>query len=611
LIMKACTFLHIGICLVFVSTWNSALAIPNEKVNPSTTTHISIDELDEEIELPVLDEDYGTGTARETDPWTFDLWNPELTIGGNVIDWKHRGFARFDLSDLLVGSDITDVSITFYVHLPSGNNQYTLFLKSMDVLPDGDNACEVWNSMDDDYTDDGSDVIQNEGEHTLNLNENAVSALQRALDDGDEWFGVSFCEEFDSCAYGAVDGYDEDTSPTLTVTYEEGGWIEAPSEVTLTAQGEYLLDLTWTDNSEDETAFFIEGRYREVDEDPWEDWEPQDTVDANVTSWGDTIDTPGEYQYRLNARNDEDISAWVESNELTHEYIPFAPSNAAVTYQDSGDMVITWSDESQIETGFIIQQSYSIDNEGWGDFTDLDSAIVAPDSEFYALTPGTGGYYRYRVAAFNDFISSEWAITDTAYAPPVPGMPSDFEAVFDLEEVTILLYWFDNSLTESGFRIERMGTADGDNWTDWELIKLTDPDVTSYLDVDVSLQFIYRYRLSAENLTGVSDWFEAEVKTKSALSEQTANRPLRTKLYAPFPNPLYGEATVLFDLAKRGVANISLYTLEGRLVRRFTQSVFPEGKHRYSINITDLSSGSYFLGFKSDGVESTRKIILF
>ena len=82
-----------------------------------------------------------------------------------------------------------------------------------------------------------------------------------------------------------------------------------------------------------------------------------------------------------------------------------------------------------------------------------------------------------------------------AFAVP-PNPPTELQAVFNNVD-TVTLTWSDNSITETGFVIERLDTTLPEN--EWELIGGVVADVTTFDDITVSLDTVYKYRVFARN----------------------------------------------------------------------------------------------------------------
>ncbi len=181
----------------------------------------------------------------------------------------------------------------------------------------------------------------------------------------------------------------------------------APSD--LTAEPAFItVSLEWEDNSANETSFIIERLdpgdllYHQVG-----------TVGANVTSFTDdglTADT--QYSYRVKAHNavgDSGYSNVAAVKTLKVEIIwplltaPAAPSNLATDSVSKNGVALTWSDNSNNESGFRIERS-----SGGSAYSEI--ATVGTDSESFtdsAVTEGTT--YNYRVRAYNSFGNSAYS----------------------------------------------------------------------------------------------------------------------------------------------------------------------------------------------------------
>lgn len=93
----------------------------------------------------------------------------------------------------------------------------------------------------------------------------------------------------------------------------------APSGLTATAVSSTTINLTWTDNSNNETAFIIERRIGSGS------WSVLTTVDSNITNYTDTGLTPAtQYTYRVRATNGQTNSAYSNESSGTTPSIEIA-----------------------------------------------------------------------------------------------------------------------------------------------------------------------------------------------------------------------------------------------------------------------------------------------
>jgi hypothetical protein len=195
------------------------------------------------------------------------------------------------------------------------------------------------------------------------------------------------------------------------------------------------VGLTWTDNSDDETGFYV---YR--------NGAPLATLGADVESYDDLTAASGAtYSYCVSAYNEcgESDSCCDDGTRLA---LPAAPNACAATDDLCDKVQLTWTDNSDNETGFYIYR----------DGADLDT--LNPDVESYDdLTAVPGTTHRYCVSAFNSCGESDSCCQDgTRQAPPIA--PTECAATDDLCDV-VQLTWTDESDDEEGFVIYREGVV--------------------------------------------------------------------------------------------------------------------------------------------------------
>lgn len=77
---------------------------------------------------------------------------------------------------------------------------------------------------------------------------------------------------------------------------------------------------------------------------------------------------------------------------------------------------------------------------------------------------------------------------------------------------TIILSWVDNSLNETGFKVERKIT------TSWELMATTGKDVGGYIDSNLVLGTTYLYRVYPFNSSGTSQSYSNEISISATFS---------------------------------------------------------------------------------------------
>lgn len=264
----------------------------------------------------------------------------------------------------------------------------------------------------------------------------------------------------------------------------------APSGLAAEAVSEEEIHLSWTDNSGNETGFSIERSPNGSTS-----WVEVATVNADEESYNDTgLDSNTPYYYRVRAYNGTGNSDYTASaSATTSDVIPEAPTGLdAVTYSSSR-IDLSWTDNSDNETGFRIERSPN----GTTSWIEIDT--VGADEISYSNTGlEHATTYYYRVRAYNAVGNSSYTNTDhdmTTDIPPVA--PSELGLAVQNLEIT--LTWTDNSGNETGFRIYRSL-----NGTDFTNVHTVGAGVTTWKDTGLSPYTTYYYYVEAYNGLGSS-----------------------------------------------------------------------------------------------------------
>lgn len=261
-----------------------------------------------------------------------------------------------------------------------------------------------------------------------------------------------------------------------------------PTGLGATATGPTAVDLDWSDSSSNETGFLIErktgaGSFVQIA-----------TVGSNVTSYtnsGLTADT--DYVYRIRATNAAGNSAYSSTVAVTTPAIVIAAPSALNASLSGTTATLTWSDNSNNETGFLIERKTAA-----GSYTQIGT--VGAGVETYTNSGlANDTQYTYRVRATNGTVTSDYSNTDSVTtAPTLPTAPSALTATAN-DATQVDLSWTDNSSNETSFVIERK-TGSGE----FVEIATVAAGVESYGDTTVSPNTIYQYRVYATNAAGNS-----------------------------------------------------------------------------------------------------------
>lgn len=264
--------------------------------------------------------------------------------------------------------------------------------------------------------------------------------------------------------------------------------VNAPSNLTATA-GAGQVALSWTDNATNDTFYEVDRSSDGVN------WTAVAMPPTGSTTYSDTNVTAGAtFYYEVRAGNASLMSDF--SNEASVTFAPVAPSSLAAVAASASQINLSWADVAG-ETGFKILRS----GDGGGTWSQV-ATVAANVTSYQNAGLVSGATYAYRVLASNaggDSAPSNSATATTLVNMTVPKAPNSLTAVA-ASATRVNLAWHDNSLNESGFRIER--SADGGKT--WTQIVEVGANITSYADQTVSSQASYRFRVRAFNAGGTS-----------------------------------------------------------------------------------------------------------
>ena len=260
----------------------------------------------------------------------------------------------------------------------------------------------------------------------------------------------------------------------------------APSNLTASGAVAGQITLTWTDTSQSETGFKIErkagGSYGALV-----------TAPANSTVFADTgLNPHTAYTYRIRATNAGGDSAY--SGEAAVLTLPATPTALSVTALSSSQLELSWIDGNPSPPSVKVERSA----DGGANFvqvgTTAGGTTTYRDSGLATVTT-----YQYRVRASNTSGDSGYSGTASGTTLPAPpATPSGLSAVAQ-SAGTVLITWQDNSGTETGFEIYRLGPVGG-----YELLTTTGSNATSYTDTTTQGSTGYSYRMRAVNAGGAS-----------------------------------------------------------------------------------------------------------
>ncbi|MEL7025331.1 MAG: fibronectin type III domain-containing protein [Pseudomonadota bacterium] len=272
----------------------------------------------------------------------------------------------------------------------------------------------------------------------------------------------------------------------------------APTDANAVATSSGSVDLMWRDNSDNEQSFVIERSAVSITT----GFTVAATVAADSQSYADSGLTPATtYYYRVAASNADGQSDFSNVASVTTEAAPLqpplAPSGLNGSAINSTSVQLFWIDNSDNESSFEVFQALGTA----GNFN-LVSTRPANETSVVidGLDPATD--YAFKVVAINSAGSSpdsniqEITTPADARIPTTPSVPT----VGDATSSSLTLRWMDLSDNETGFRIYRSASRDGQ----YVEVTTTAASATSYTNTGLAPSTTYWYRISAFNATGES-----------------------------------------------------------------------------------------------------------
>lgn len=284
------------------------------------------------------------------------------------------------------------------------------------------------------------------------------------------------------------------TAPTGNTTYTAtyASAPTAPTNLTATAASTSSVQLTWTDNSNNETQFIIERRIGSNGT-----WVQAGSRGANANTFLDEGLAAGtQYQYRVAAANAAGASSYSNIASATTtgtSSAPAVPTGLTATVLAGPQVRLNWTDVATNETAYLIQRRYA--GWIWEDLVTLGANAVT-----HLDTTSIGGVvYEYRVAARNAVGTSAWSagvtVNTSNIGTPPPAAPTALTATA-ASGTRVDLAWSDNSSNETGFIVERR-IAGGTFAT----LVTTAANVRTHADTTPVAGTTYEYRVIAAGTT--------------------------------------------------------------------------------------------------------------
>jgi predicted phage tail protein len=219
----------------------------------------------------------------------------------------------------------------------------------------------------------------------------------------------------------------------------------------------------------------------------------------------------------------------------TPDVPPAAPSGLSLLLQNGPQVRLTWTDNANNETGFVVERCTG---SGCTSFVALPATLGANTVSYTDTTVIGGNTYVYRVKATNSGGSSAYSNTASITIVAAPTAPTSLTATLLANPIRVRLGWTDNATTETGFVVER---CTGVGCTTFALLTTlpahTGTGLVNYTDTTVVTGNTYSYRVMAINAGGSSAYSNVVSLAVGSLPAAPTNlldalltNPLRVRL---------------------------------------------------------------------------------
>ena len=309
------------------------------------------------------------------------------------------------------------------------------------------------------------------------------------------------------------------------------------------------------------------------------------------------LTAPSEGTYLINAGYKSPALRW-DSTHVNVQLPPSAPDNLVGQFISNPLSVqLSWSDNSNNETGFIIER----ESLGPDAFTVIDTVLANQNT--YVDLSVTYLTYSYRISAFNAGGQSGYSNVAQII---VPVELTSFTAT--LNTSLVLLKWSTASETNNmGFEILRSSQADVNNWETIGFVegKGTTTEFTNYEFHNDLAEFnsttILKYRLKQIDFSGTSSY--------SDIVEVEFN-PETFFLAQNYPNPFNPTTNIKFSVAKDGFVSLKVFNALGKEVKTLISKNLVAGQYDTNFDASELTSGVYIYQLNADNRIESKKMML-
>ncbi|KAF0152441.1 MAG: extracellular ribonuclease [Ignavibacteria bacterium] len=516
---------------------------------------------------------------------------------------------------------ITDV--TYSVQGLKNSQDYFWRVKAINISGESDYT-EVWNftTIDTILAPTGLTAVA-DTTFTINLewkdnSNNETGFVLERLDEGNLFYyqfdrvGANttsytnkYLEQGKSYTYRIKAVSDFTCSPfsnLLTVAVPRAS-IKAPSNLNTTVTNKGHVILTWNYSSSNDVGFII---YRAEEANNVfgkvtfasvnAGFVPIDTVLTNTTKYLDNATIIGKtYKYQVVTLTKQGVSVPTTAPAPIKPLV--SPTNLIASL-DGTNANLSWIDNSGDEAGFIVLKAYKPKMQ----FKAIDTTLANTNS-YSDKNVFDGRRFHYKVYAYNKSygVSGE-TNTDSVYT--AMKTPTNLKAVQLINQNKINLSWVDNSVSETGYIIERKESGQ----SNFNEIATVITNIVSYTDVTIANKKNYHYRIKGYNEDGHSA-YSPESSILVGV-ENEIEKPAVFALEQNYPNPFNPSTTIAYSLPERVFVKIRVFDLLGKEVEVLINQEQDSGNYKLLFNAASLSSGTYFYVLDAGNNRQVKKLII-
>jgi hypothetical protein len=215
-------------------------------------------------------------------------------------------------------------------------------------------------------------------------------------------------------------------------------------------------------------------------------------------------------------------------------------------------------------------------------------------SEYLDKTLSPNTTYFYRLKAINDFTESG-AVEGSSTTFAKLSQP---EVLMEAESFKSIKISWKPVVNATAYLLERK-SIDSEPFK--EIVRLDNTKI-EYRDSELKDNTTYYYRMKALGDKSESDYVNLQAKTLSILS---AEEEMNNEVFKVYPNPANSQINISFIKTINGLLNMT--DIKGTILFEFDVKKKPE----LIIPIDKYQKGIYFLNFKNEGQNFSKKMIIF